>query len=163
MLLFFVLSCILWVITNPSDMKYTSEIIIEKPVEEVVSLFDNPDNLDKWMEGLQSIEHLSGTPGEPGSTCRLVFQMGKRRIEMIETVLERNLPRMMKVTYDAKNVHNIVVNRFSATSKGHTRYINEQEFHFRGMMRLFGFLMPGAFKKQSMKYLEDFKRFAEAQ
>jgi hypothetical protein len=28
-------------------------------------------------------------------------------------------------------------------------------------MKLIGFLMPGAFKKQSMKYAQDFKNFAE--
>jgi hypothetical protein len=29
------------------------------------------------------------------------------------------------------------------------------------MMKAMGFLMPNAFKKQSMKYLTDFKNFAE--
>jgi hypothetical protein len=28
-------------------------------------------------------------------------------------------------------------------------------------MRLKGWMMPGAFKKQSLKYLEDFRNFAE--
>lgn len=42
-----------------------------------------------------------------------------------------------------------------------TKYITEQEFKFTGFMRILGFLMPGAFKNQSQKYMRDFKRFAE--
>lgn len=44
-------------------MKFRQEIEINKPIEEVIPLFDNPDNMDKWMEGLQSFEHISGIPG----------------------------------------------------------------------------------------------------
>jgi len=40
--------------------------------------------------------------------------------------------------------------------------VSESEFEFAGFgMKLIGFLMPGAFKKQSLKYLTDFKDFAE--
>ena len=43
------------------------------------------------------------------------------------------------------------------------RYTTEQEFQFKGFMKIMAFLMPGAFKKQSMQYLKDFKAFAENQ
>lgn len=43
-----------------------------------------------------------------------------------------------------------------------TKHVTENEFQFKGvMMNLMGFLMPGAFKKQSYKYLKAFKTFAE--
>lgn len=144
-------------------MKYVTAIEINKPLDEVVQLFDEADNLDKWMEGLQSMELLSGTPGQPGAKSKLKFKMGKREIEMIETVIVRNLPDEFTCTYEAKGVFNIVKNRFVKVSETKTRYITEQEFQFRGFMYLIGFLMPGAFRKQSMKYLEDFKTFAESQ
>lgn len=44
-------------------MKYELEITINLPRERVIELFDNPDNLKKWQEGLQSFSHRSGTPG----------------------------------------------------------------------------------------------------
>ena len=37
----------------------------------------------------------------------------------------------------------------------------ENEFQFKGFMKLIGFFMPGAFEKQSFKYMKDFKAFAE--
>lgn len=142
-------------------MKYTVEILLDKPLKKVIELFDNPENMSKWMEGLQSYEFLEGTPGHPGSKMKLKFKMGKREMEMIETITVRNLPYEFSGTYDANGVHNIVRNFFSAVSENQTLYTTEQEFQFKGFMRLIGFLFPGAFKKQSMKYLQDFKRFVE--
>jgi len=58
-------------------VKYTCEIIINKPVTEVVRLFDNPENLKKWMEGLESFTHISGIPGEEGAKSKLDLYLAK--------------------------------------------------------------------------------------
>lgn len=144
-------------------MKYTTEIEINLPVDKVVELFDNPDNLKKWMKGLQSFEHISGTPGQEGAKSKLFFKMGKRDIEMIETIIKRNLPEEFSGTYEAKGVFNIVKNSFIPIDDNNTRYVTEQEFQFTGFMKLMGALMPGAFKKQTHQYMQDFKEFAEQQ
>ncbi len=144
-------------------MKYSVSITIDKPVNEVVALFDNVDNMKKWMNGLESFEPLDGTPGEVGAKSRLRFKMGKREIEMIETITAKNLPEEFTGTYEAKGVFNIVRNSFEPLLGNKTKYTTEQEFQFKGFMKLMGLLMPGAFKKQSMKYLQDFKAFAESQ
>ncbi|MDF2453604.1 MAG: superfamily protein, partial [Bacteroidota bacterium] len=127
-------------------MKYSSEIEINQPIDKVIALFDNADNMKKWMEGLQSFEHLSGTPGQVGAKSKLVFKMGKRELEMIETITVKDLPREFSGSYEAKGVFNIVKNKFIALPDHRTRYVSEQEFQFKGFMKLFGLLMPGAFK-----------------
>ncbi len=142
-------------------MKYSSEIIINLPIERVVALFDNPDNMKKWMEGLVSFEPLSGVPGQVGARSKLRFKMGRRDIDMVETITVRNLPAEFSGTYEAKGVFNLVSNKFTDLGNGRTKYTSEQEFRFSGFMKIIGMLMPGAFKKQSVKYLEDFKRFVE--
>lgn len=142
-------------------MKYTCKIEINKPLNEVIALFDNVDNMYKWMKGLESVEPISGIQGEVGSKMKLTFQMGKRKMEMIETITVKDLPREFSGTYDANGVHNIVKNFFEPIGDTRTLYLTEQEFQFKGFMKLIGFLFPGAFKKQSMKYLEDFKAFVE--
>ena len=144
-------------------MKFTSEIEINVPVSRIVELFDNADNLTKWMDGLQSFDHLSGVPGQPGAKTKMVFKMGSREIEMIETITVRNLPDEFTATYDADGVINIVKNRFIKLSESKTKYITENEFQFKGFMKIIALLMPGSFKKQSYKFMEDFKKFAETQ
>ena len=142
-------------------MKYSTEIEIDLPVERVIELFDNSDNLSKWQPELISFEHLSGEPGQVGAKSKLKYQMGKREIEMIETITVRNLPEEFSGTYEAKGIFNVVKNKFVQLAENKTKYISDQEFQFSGMMKLMGALMPGAFKKQSQKYLKQFKEFAE--
>lgn len=142
-------------------MKFAIEIEINKPIDKVVELFDDPENLDKWMEGLISFEHISGTAGQVGARSKLKFKMGKREMEMIETVTVRDLPNEFSGTYEANGVFNIVKNKFIALPNNRTKLINEQEFQFKGFMKFISFLMPGMFKKQSLKYLTAFKNFAE--
>lgn len=146
-------------------MKYTCKIEINQPLSKVISLFDNPDNLKKWMEGLQSFEHLSGEPGQPGAKSLLKFQMGKRKMEMTETITVRNLPEEFSGFYEMDGVINNIKNSFTAISDDKTLYTTDNEFIIKkfGIMKLLAFLMPGMFKNQSMKYLGSFKKFAESQ
>lgn len=142
-------------------MKFSCEVTINKPIDEVIAKFDNVENMKHWMEGLQSFEPISGTTGEVGAKAKLVFQMGKRKIEMIETITVKDLPREFSGTYDAQGVHNIVKNYFETVDSNSTRYKTYQEFQFKGFMKIIGALFPNMFKKQSMKYLTDFKQFVE--
>lgn len=142
-------------------MKYTTQITVNLPREEFVKKLDNPENMKHWQRGLVSYEQLSGNPGEEGAQMNLKYRMGKREFEMVETIVKRGFPEEFHSTYDTKSVHNIQKNFFK-DENGKTTWISESEFQFSSFgMKLMGFLMPGAFKKQSMKYLQDFKAFAE--
>jgi len=144
-------------------MKYTVELEIEKPIDELVRLYDNPDNLYSWMEGLKSIDPIAGDPGQPGAQSRMVFESGKRTIEMTETIKERNLPEVFGATYETNGVLNIQNNHFVSLGPDKTKYISENEFRFTGLMKFLSPLMKEAFKKQTLKYLKQFKAFAERQ
>lgn len=141
-------------------MKYTCELTIDLPRDEVVALFDDPDNLVKWQPGLQSFEHLSGEPGQPGAKSRLLYDEGGRRIEMIETIVTRDLPETFSGTYEAKGVWNEVSNHF-LEEDGVTRWVMDSDFRFSGFMLLMLIFMRGAFRKQTEKTMQRFKDFAE--
>jgi len=142
-------------------MKYTIEIVVNVPREEFIKKMDNAENMKHWQRGLIGYEQLSATPGEEGSRMSLSYEMGKRKMDMVETIIKKNLPEELHMTYDTKGVHNIQKNFFKDEGDK-TRWISESEFQFSGFgMKLMGFLMPGAFKKQSLKYMQDFKAFAE--
>lgn len=142
-------------------MKYATEIVVDVPREEFIKKMDDPDNMKHWQQGLIGYEQLSANPGQEGSRMSLSYEMGKRKMDLVETIIKKNLPEEMHMTYDTKGVHNIQKNYFREED-GSTRWISETEFQFSGLgMKLMGLLMPGAFKKQSLKYMQDFKAFAE--
>ena len=146
---------------KPTNMKYTTEVLIDLPREEFIKKLDNSDNMKHWMRGLVSYEHLSDNPGTEGAQMNMEFQMGKRNMKMVETIIKKNLPDEFHMTYDTKGVHNIQKNYFKEEG-GKTRWISESEFQFEKIgMKLMALVMPGAFKKQSKIIAEDFKNFAE--
>ena len=143
-------------------MKYTEDIIINKPKSEVVAKFDSKENLKHWMEGFQSFETFEGEEGQNGAKAKIVFVNGKRRMEMTETIIDNSFPDYFTTTYDAPGVHNIVKNIFEEVDENTTRVANKQEFQFKSFgMKVFGVLMPSLFKKQSRKYLNNLKAFVE--
>lgn len=141
-------------------MKYTCQTTINKPRKEVIQLFDSIENLYKWMEGLKKFELISGEAGEVGAQSKLTFKMGNRRVEMIETITEKDLPDSFSGNYVSNGVVNYIRNEFIEEGST-TIYRTHQVFELKGSLKLFGFFFPGLFKKQTMKHLESFKKFAE--
>lgn len=144
-------------------LKYTSEITINLPRQRVVELMDDPNNLPHWQPGFISMEHISGTPGEEGAQSRMKYDMGGRKVKMIETVVKRDLPNEMTLTFETKGVYNKQHNAFVEVDANTTKWISHSTFKMGGFMKLFEWFMPGSFKKESMKYLKQFKAFAESQ
>lgn len=114
-----------------------------------------------WQPGLLSYDPVRGEAGQPGAQMLLRYKMGKREVEMIETIIIRDFPYEFSGTYEAKGVWNEVKNTFVETAEGTTVWQTENTFRFKGFMKLMAALMPAAFKKQSFRYMEYFKAFAE--
>ena len=143
-------------------MKYTSEITIDRSREEVIRKLDNPENMKHWQRGLISYTLLDGTPGKENAKMELAYKMGKRDMVMTETIIKNDFPNEFHANYDTNGVHNEQRNYFHELGPNKTKWVSESEFEFQGFgMKLMAFLMPGLFKKQSMKYLNDFKNFVE--
>ena len=144
-------------------MKFQCSVDIHAPLEKVLALFDDFDNLKEWQDGFISAEPLSGTPGEPGAKTKMIYQIGKRKIELIETVEVKDLPEEFTGTYEAKTMINRMSNHFSSIDENSTRYIAEIEYTaFRGFIpKLMAFFFPGMFRRQTQKWLDQFKAFVE--
>ena len=93
-------------------MKYSNQVIINLPIKQVIELFDSEENLFKWQPELLSFEHLSGEKGEVGAKSRMKYKMGKREIDMVETITIKNFPKEFSGTYEAKGVWNEMRNYF---------------------------------------------------
>jgi hypothetical protein len=142
--------------------EYTVAIEIDLPRDRVIELFDNPNNLFKWQTGLQSFEHLSGEPGQPGAKSKLVYRSGRHTIELIETVTERNLPDEFNGTYEWQGGRNTLRNRFLELGPNRTRWESTCAYQFhRFLLKLMGLFCPGMFRKQNLRFLQNFKAFAE--
>lgn len=145
-------------------MKYTCEIDINLPLETVVELWKNEQNFQYWQDGFQSIELIEGEHGAINSKSRIILKQGKREMELIETILINDLPKEKKAEYVHIHMSNTQSSRFRKVNDQTTRYISEVEYtHFSGFApKVMAKIFPGMFKKQSLKWMEQFKVFAES-
>ena len=142
-------------------MKYSVVRELKIPRDRVIELFDDRDSLFEWQHGLQSFDHVSGEPGQPGAVSSLKFKQGRREIDMIETIKRRDLPEVFSATYEAKGVWNLVENHFEELPNGGTKWRIDTEFQCGGFLKIVAIVMPGMFKKQTGIVMDDFKEFAE--
>lgn len=141
-------------------MKYTVEVIIDLPRDKVIELFDSTENMYNWQPTLKSHKQLSGDPGKKDAKMKLVYNERGKDMEMIETIIEQNLPEKMVTAYEAKGVYNVNINNF-VEEADKTRWIMEADFKFKGFMRVMAFFMRGAFPKSTLASMNMFKDFAE--
>lgn len=143
-------------------MKYKCSLTINLPIHKVVALWENENYFKEWQDGFQSIELLSGEPNTKGAKSKIIFA-GKRKIELLETIILSDLPREKKAIYEHIHMTNTQTTRFKAISEGQTQYISEVEYlKFNGIMvKLMAKLFPNKFKQQSQKWMDQFKAFAE--
>jgi uncharacterized membrane protein len=144
-------------------MQYIIQVTINQPIDKVIELFQDPDSLPHWMDGFVSMDHVSGEPGKAGGVSTMTFNERGRNVVMTETIKENNLPESFIAIYETNGVHNVNKNRFEATGAGQTRWIQDTEFRFSGLMAIMALIMGGVFKRQTRKAMEAFKSFAESQ
>ncbi len=142
-------------------MKYTVSNTINKSLEEVHEKFKDPDGVKHWMDGLQRIERISGTPGEVGAKSDFHFLHKKKEMKITETILEQNLPRQIKFAYQSPMGYNEVEMIFEKLPDNQVKQTNNSYFEMKGIMKIMGFLMKGMFKKQSLQYMNAFKEYVE--
>lgn len=146
-------------------MKYTVTVEIDAPLENVIALFDDPENWPKWRDGFVSAETLRGSAGSEGSQTKLVNRVGGRNTEMIETVERKNLPSEMICIYEASGfwfgAWNRVTNRFRELGPKRSEWQLESEFRCRGLVKVMSILMPRMFHDATLKEMNNFKAYVE--
>jgi len=144
-------------------MKFTCSTEINSPINKVVALFGDTNNLKQWQPGLVSYEIISGKAGEVGAKAKIIFNYHNQTMELIETMMVNNLPQEKTALYEHKHMVNTMSNRFTAIDVNRTKMQTDIHYtKFNGFMpKMMALLMPGMFKKQTQKSLENFKAFVE--
>ncbi len=145
-------------------MKFSSTMVIKAPRDRVVELFRNPDNLSKWQDGFQRVEHVSGTPGETGAQKKMFYSQGGRDMVLLETITANRLPDEFSALYQHTAMENTMTSRFVEIEGGAaTRFECDVEYtKFNGFVpKLMGLFFRGVFRKQAQTWFDQFKAYAE--
>ena len=72
-------------------MRYQVEVLIDRPRDEVVAVFADPEQAKDWIPGLLRIEPVEGEPGANGSKTRFYFKTRRGEMNMVETITDNSL------------------------------------------------------------------------
>jgi hypothetical protein len=141
-------------------MKSVVNLTIDAPQAKVAALMAEPANNARWMDDTE-YQPVSGTPGQPGSTFRLIPKDGTPAF--VATVVARNLPNELRLLLEAPAVDVEITDRFVALSPQKTLLVSEEVFRFKGAKGTVAALFARrAIRSAHRKHMESFKRFAEA-
>lgn len=140
-------------------MKFNCTVNINRSIKDVSEAFQDPEVMKACQEGLIEIIHLSGERGKKGSTAKIVYE----KMELIETIIENNLPDIFFAEYDHKHTNNTMKVSFKEISPTKTEYYTEIEYlEFKGfIVNLMAKIAPGFFKKQVLKWMKRYKQHLE--
>ena len=145
-------------------MKYICSVLVNLERETCIKLWFDEDQLHKWQTGFQYKKWMSGKSNQEGAISEILIIQGKFEIKLKETILENDLPRSLTGQYDHIHMSNTQKVRFESIAEDKTEIITEVEyfaFH-KFLPRMLAFLFPGMYRKQSQKWLDQFKTFAES-
>lgn len=142
-------------------MKLKFETVIDADLDAVWAAFDNPDNMSRWQQNLESFRHVAGDPGQPGAVSELVYDENGKKVVLTETITERRQPDFMAGTYDSPMGKTLVVNHFEAIDDDSTRWTAWCNFTFRGFMKIMSLFVGGMIRKRTEGDMQRFKLMVE--
>ncbi len=144
-------------------MYFECSIDINMPIDQVVKAWKDDDLKPSWQDGFLGMQIISGERYEVGGQSRIFYKHGKSEMELIETVLENNLPYLFKGLYEHEHMDNYMTVRFEELEDGKTKYrIEIDYFKFKSLMpKMMALVMPKFFKKPVEKWMLQFKQIVE--
>ncbi|PKK96422.1 MAG: hypothetical protein CVV58_06450 [Tenericutes bacterium HGW-Tenericutes-3] len=93
-------------------VNYKISMDINKPINEVVSLYTNLGRMTEWEPGLKEIIETKGKLFNTGSEGVLVFHYQNQEMRMKTFVESNQLPKQITIIYEMMGTWNRCVNNF---------------------------------------------------
>lgn len=143
-------------------MPYQHSIIVKIPLADFIKVYRDRETFKDWHPHLIEVEQLSGRLDAFGSKLKLTYQMGRRKLEMIETIDKNELPHTFYATYYTEGLDLKQENTFRETTEGYTHWTQLNELlPLNFTTRFYTWFFKSTFKKQSKMYMKNLKRFIE--
>ena len=140
-------------------MTFSCAVEINANIDKVQSIFLDSNTLKHYQDGFISKTLISGNEGTKGAKSKLIYE----KLELIETILNNDLPNEFLGLYEHKHMTNTMKVSFAAIANNRTLYTTVIEYtKFNGLViKVMAKLFPGLFKKQVQKWLNQFKQYVE--
>lgn len=143
------------------ETSYTTEVTVNKSVDEVFSAFNNIEDTKKWIPEIKSIDTIQSNFVKTGSIYQIVINNQGEDITMTEKVMAYVPNEKLTVFYDAENMLKTNDYTFSEHN-GITKITLQATCVSESYMMSCVFpYFKSTFQEQDQAYLNNFKKFVE--
>ena len=138
------------------------KIEIDRPLKDVYAAFANPENMPRWLHGLQRTEQIKGKPGQVGSQMRMIYLERGKTVELIETITAHEPMKYMKGVLTGPGIESAI--HMEYVDRGDkTTVISRSEWQSKGiMMAIMKPFIKNQVRKRQGGDLQRFKKLMEA-
>lgn len=144
------------------ETAYTTEVKVNKPIDEVFNLFNDSSQISNWITDLKSIDPIDVKPEKTGSTYKMVVENKNGEEITLQEKIIAYVPNE-KVTLFFMADTMLKTDDYTFTFENGVTTISNSSI-CRGNSYLLSCLFPyfkAVFKKQDQEYLNNFKSFIE--
>jgi len=143
-------------------MKFSSQVIIRRPIKEVYRFTVSHKNLSQWLDGFQAYKSIKGRNRGVGSQATHIYQDSAGKLEVHEEVLAVIPDKSFKSRLTHKNMDTTLEYRF-LDQGDETKVVTDTHVKLKpAVFNLFSFFMKGQMKKQQQADLRKLKHLLEA-
>jgi len=147
-------------------MNCSSEVIINKPIQQVWDYTNNPDNLKLWLNDFVRYEHLTGDINAPkvGDTSSHTYDQNGKEFTMKEEIVAYNPPKHIKLFMTHKWFDMDIVNDLEEAGPYQTRLIAKADtVRTSWLMKIMMIFMPKSkMQKDHERQINKLKELIEA-
>ncbi|MCG8804701.1 SRPBCC family protein [Tenacibaculum finnmarkense] len=144
-----------------TQVEYSTEIEVNKPVATVFENFKNVDQLKKWLPDVKSIEPKQEKPGVLGSTYNVIVENNGQEVKMVQRISD--YIENEKITFEFHSNQMVKTTEYNFIANGNTTKI-VQNSSVNSKSYMTACLYPyfkGTFKKISLLSLKKCKEYVE--
>lgn len=143
------------------ETNYSTQVTINKPVEEVFDAFSTSENIKNWIPEIKSFEVINENIGKTGSSYKIIIDNQGQDIEMTQKVIAYVKNEKVTLFFDAENMLKrddyIFKEKNGITTITSNSSCQSESYLMACMFPYF----KGTFKEQDQTYLNNFKAFVE--
>ena len=143
------------------ETSYTTEVTVNKPLNEVFEIFNDLSKKKNWIKDLKSVEIVNENPDKTGSTYILVVNNRGTEVTMTEKVLAYVPNEKVTLFFDAQNM--LKTDEYTFSEKDGISTIKKNS-SCRSDSYIMSCIFPyfkGTFQEIDQTYLNNFKAYLE--
>jgi uncharacterized protein YndB with AHSA1/START domain len=143
------------------ETTYKVKTTIDKPIDEVFALFNDPTQIKNWLNAIKSFEPINETKNKIGSTYKITIDNKGQDFVMTEKITAFDINKEIGIEFDAQGM---LKNDFIEFSSDGNKTVITNNVSCKGTNFMLKCTFPyfkKAFMREDQNNLDNFKNYIE--